>query len=216
MTAFRSREFTIARNECLLIANHFRDQSNFGTAEIRSPIDRTNTGSFNSIEFSIKQDRHMIWMFRKWGMSVGRWTLDDVERISKGKASKAKTGSRKVPHRLQAGERTVLTHFRIWRLNPCYDQCFLPVTSFPVRNLSLLSSFTSTWILFLFVQLCAGIRFSQEERLHGSACSVSKVSISEHISEFLWRILPAMYFHPAGNRILTPRLNQTSYLDTYG
>lgn len=37
----------------------------------------------------------------------GRWTLDDVERISKGKASKAKTGSRKVPHRLQAGERTV-------------------------------------------------------------------------------------------------------------
>lgn len=40
----------------------------------------------------------------------GRWTLDDVERISKGKASKAKTGSRKVPHRLQAGERTVFLH----------------------------------------------------------------------------------------------------------
>ncbi|KAG0571032.1 hypothetical protein KC19_6G206700 [Ceratodon purpureus] len=38
--------------------------------------------------------------------SSQRWTLDDVERISKGKASKAKTGSRKVPHRLQAGERT--------------------------------------------------------------------------------------------------------------
>lgn len=37
----------------------------------------------------------------------GRWTLDDVERISKGKASKAKTGSRAVPHRLQAQERKV-------------------------------------------------------------------------------------------------------------
>lgn len=37
----------------------------------------------------------------------GRWTLDDVERISRGKASKAKTGSRAVPHRLQAGERKV-------------------------------------------------------------------------------------------------------------
>ena len=47
-------------------------------------------------------------------ISEGRWTLDDVERISKGKASKAKTGSRKVPHRLQAGERTVrLTEFTL-------------------------------------------------------------------------------------------------------
>jgi len=35
----------------------------------------------------------------------GRWTLDDVERISRGKSSKAKMGSRQVPHRLSAEER---------------------------------------------------------------------------------------------------------------
>jgi len=39
----------------------------------------------------------------------GRWTLDDVERISRGKSSKAKMGSRQVPHRLSAEERKV--HF---------------------------------------------------------------------------------------------------------
>ncbi|CAM6100182.1 unnamed protein product [Calypogeia fissa] len=34
-----------------------------------------------------------------------RWNLDDVERISRGRPSKAKTGSRAVPHRLNAEER---------------------------------------------------------------------------------------------------------------
>ena len=47
----------------------------------------------------------------------GRWTLDDVERISRGKASKAKTGSRAVPHRLQAGERKVKNSPRVSTLD---------------------------------------------------------------------------------------------------
>ncbi|KAL3697765.1 hypothetical protein R1sor_011841 [Riccia sorocarpa] len=38
-------------------------------------------------------------------LSSARPTLDDVERLSRGRASKAKIGSRAVPHRLNADER---------------------------------------------------------------------------------------------------------------
>ncbi|KAL2644427.1 hypothetical protein R1flu_012014 [Riccia fluitans] len=40
-----------------------------------------------------------------FSLSSARPTLDDVERLSRGRASKAKIGSRAVPHRLNADER---------------------------------------------------------------------------------------------------------------
>jgi hypothetical protein len=44
---------------------------------------------------------------RALAKEAARPSLDDVERLSKGKPSKAKIGSRSVPHRLTAAERKV-------------------------------------------------------------------------------------------------------------
>lgn len=47
---------------------------------------------------------------RALAKEAARPSLDDVERLSKGKPSKAKIGSRAVPHRLTLAERKVSRH----------------------------------------------------------------------------------------------------------
>lgn len=51
--------------------------------------------------------RRVCTPVRALAKETARPSLDDVERLSKGKPSKAKIGSRSVPHRLTAAERKV-------------------------------------------------------------------------------------------------------------
>lgn len=60
-----------------------------------------------SAQHDVVQSRRVYGPVRVFAKEAARPSLDDVERLSKGKPSKSKMGSRAVPHRLTQAERKV-------------------------------------------------------------------------------------------------------------